>query len=1183
MSNAGMSNYKGVNYQAWAALLLFLLRANDSAFESITLEDVEWEDFTLKYSNGKKIICESKFRSEKIKPSLVKEILQNIAAREGDITETDEILIICPEVDEELESNVRYYKWDPERIGKWFKEKGFSEESIKLVSRLSFFKAPSAEYLYNEAISYFYNLNEVGHAWLPQSEVDAWLKKTLVDEVHTKSESGTTFTRAELQKIIDDYFHEKIQNNPVYDAEQSEVKEQYATLLKDIAEKNTKAIQRDLTVLSAQPQLMYIAIDTIFKTPDATLRDWDVIWSHLIDRQYWFRIVHEFKGRTDAADNASYILDLFNDHVDAFINPALDDFRSEYSIQIIIEIIDKHPDLAPTALKFAEEFLKRKKISYQDLDQHDSKQEKVEIANLLEKLYDQFHSNSDNENALKVIELATQNFSLIDDDGKYFIYTPAPIFAVLQKYLGESLDTRLSEITELVTNQFNGHKYFKGEYKGWDATGSGLSQFGSEFSIDDKHFIQAILMPVLSKEYEEKPAQTWKLVEENLLTTDPEKITAKNPDYLNRAVIPVLLKEYVSGENSEDAKKHLIALSLMKGVPAKFELIFQKVRDYEDMSDDQKWSLVKPFLDHYKLPITVFVEQIVSDLAVKGHKEAIATIKEWVADPDYREQQRRHSFFIAQSMFKLLATDPNSDSFKTGIEIFEEYIASEDFTSKLDSFDSYDISRALARIIEVSYDDGLAILKAINSNSTLTRNQQTLVWLSLEQVDKTNKELIKKLYDDFVKPTLIDELNADSDTVEAKYTEPYGRELAVQFAEHLAELNYKDEGMQILSVFIADSDPPLTNKTDDPDGTFNYHERIKKGDDVNTINTVRGWTAWALRQYCGTNYRDKIDSTIDMVWQLACDENLYVRTMSTFPMIELMKNRHTVMPGTDDRFVPTELAEKIETMALNFLEDNDNPVILSHMVHVMQNFHTLTTDQALMMFEKYGLTDLKPVSDDIVLLLPYFAFWRKNDFIDEKCRKLFGDEKYEAINNFDDKPFIDLLKKCIDQGDDELRTQIGWYFWTLPKKNAQDFEKLFQISYDYMTLLAGKYSREAFSRIGYFIRDHIETKTSECLELWEKVIVKERDWLIANAKNMQPHEWWTHHHNADFLIKMREVHGDERYLDNLEVLLGYPEKFQPMLGPDVNYNILVEINNPRAQAALEKLKSIYPQLYAKDS
>lgn len=54
-----MSNYKGVNYQAWAALLLFLLRANDPSFESITLEDVEWEDFTLKYSNGKKIICES--------------------------------------------------------------------------------------------------------------------------------------------------------------------------------------------------------------------------------------------------------------------------------------------------------------------------------------------------------------------------------------------------------------------------------------------------------------------------------------------------------------------------------------------------------------------------------------------------------------------------------------------------------------------------------------------------------------------------------------------------------------------------------------------------------------------------------------------------------------------------------------------------------------------------------------------------------------------------------------------------------------------------------------------------------------------------------------------------------------------------------------------------------------------
>ncbi len=91
MSKAGQNTFKGINTQAKASLLLFLLNLKDRSLDSVTLEDKEWEDFTLNFKSGKKIICESKDWSRALSWKDVKAIISNVLKRKSRLNKADEV------------------------------------------------------------------------------------------------------------------------------------------------------------------------------------------------------------------------------------------------------------------------------------------------------------------------------------------------------------------------------------------------------------------------------------------------------------------------------------------------------------------------------------------------------------------------------------------------------------------------------------------------------------------------------------------------------------------------------------------------------------------------------------------------------------------------------------------------------------------------------------------------------------------------------------------------------------------------------------------------------------------------------------------------------------------------------------------------------------------------------------
>lgn len=1185
MSKAGQSNISGINYQAKSALLLFLLRLEEGNFDSITLEDDNWEDFTLNYLSGKKIICESKnYTSRAVGKTLVKSILTNIQNRESTINKDDEVLIICPTVTAELSGNLQYIAWFPE-TKKHYQDLGFTDAQISLLAKTSFYNATD-EFLYQELLTYFYA--KIGY-WLPEEEVVGLLNTVLVDQIYSKSAKGMTFTRGDLLKSIDDYKNKKIKQNGVYDAEQTEIKKQIHTVLADVRNKRSVELKRDLTALTAQPQHMFIVLNTVFELKDVKLAEWDFLWAPLLDRQYAFTIVHNFEKYTDDIENSKYIVKLFTDQVLSLTNKATDRFHSEYALQLVEKILKKHPSLSSDIFELVQKYFSSKHANYFELEgRSDSSQERAVLSTVLANLFEKFSDDSVKQQ--EIIELVKSNFNLVEDDGDYSLFTPSPIFGILNQYIQKDFEVNFKKVINILIDQFKNAKYYGSKFSGWELTGGTFSQSGNNYSVTDRHFILHALGPSLIAYHKNNPAKTWAYITENCIARKKNEVSEQKPDFLGRAAIPLLVSEFNNGENSKKALAILKDQMFMRrGIPSKFELIFQELYKDETVSDDKKWVLTEAFLKKFKLPMSVFVEQVTSDLAMKGNEGALDAIKAWVNNPEYREQQTRHTFFVSQSMFKLLNTDAGSKTFLAGVEILKSYVSTDDFKQKLDSFHAYDITGAISRLIEKDFDTGIGLVRDIyDSSKRLTINQQLAVTHSLEQLNKEDEQLIKKAYDVLVKPILVDELKSDNELIEKRFTHNYARELFVQFTEHLAELKLFDEALVLARIFTNDSNPTLENEPTDKDGTFNYHARIVAGEDGITINTVRGWTAWVLQKYSVVKGRDYLPEITNLVEKLTKDPNYYVRTQSTFALSALVKNRHTYMPGTDntERFINLELAQKMEDICFAMIRDKDNvdnPVIMKYVLQVFGALRTLREDEALEMFDAFNVKTFNKHLDDIYSLVPQYALFRKDYFKDPSFKNLFGEELFDKINNFDDTKFKVLLEKLIREGDDEMRTHIGWYFWTLPKNNPQDLEEMFNLSYKYLTIMAERYSREAFSRIGYFIHENINAKPRECLELWQEVTKKEQAWLSKNSGTMKPHEWWSHHHNAEFLAKTREFYDDEKYMDMLETLLSYPEGFSPMIGHEENYSILTEINSDRSKAVLENLKKQYPTLYAKDT
>lgn len=1138
MSKSGQHNYKGINSQAWAAMSLFLQFIRSRTLERIILEVPELQDFVLVFADGNRIICESKDYGKPIRHSKIKEILDNLVKNKK-LTNKDEILIIANKFSQEIKSDIENYKYWARTIEPRLQRKGFLKRHFDILSQVRLWEVPPIE---NHKIVYALFAELLG-VWLPQEELEAKVDSLIVKKIYENSAVGGEYSRKELMEEIEKLKENIIKHSGYFDDERIKLESQLSNILQAIENsKGPEWADGQLKSLTAQPNKMFFVADRFKNKTNLNLARWDKLWESCTVSFYPSYLFDIFEKNLSTQSNRKYLIDFISRTIPKISSFYRSSFIEVDIVKVCSKIIESDKQLNDKIFDVIKLLIEIDKNDFFYIKTRgDREWEKEKICELLEQLY----RVSNKSLKSKIIKLIFGYYNLVEDYGKFWHYTPPAIFEIVKQYIEEDVESRILELIKNAIRQYaEFYKRFckKLEFDGWELMGGGISQMGSEFSIDDKHFLTRVIKPVLGDYHTKNEEKAWKFIVDNFISRKESKVSKGRPDFLNRAVIDILFKEYAKPKHEKEAFEILSDfIKMRKGIPWKADLIFQELSG--GYTKEQKWALAKVSLDEYNnLPVNVFVEQITSDLAAKGNKEASNTLAGWVMSPEYHKRQAIGSFNVAGNISKLL---DNFETFDEGVAVFKNYILTKEFIEKDNDWETWDIAKMLAKIVPTKPDVGIGILKEIIRSKKLTLNQQTLVCSSINDLQKEDSNLLKKVYQDFVYPFL-NEFNEDISKIEKRITNRHSREQIVQFAEKLASSRLYDEALYIVKIFIKDSDPIIKNYPDDSKGDFNYHQKIIEGDDNPTLGTVRGYCAWVLQKFCIRYGRGYIVKILPLVEQLTKDPNYYVRVQACIPLIELVKNRHTYLAENQkERFLPVEVAERIENIAFEMLKNKENlklKAVMKHLAMVFTYMRTLNEKQAMLVLKTFRDTGFEEVIHEAAPLFIFFAEFRS---------KSFKDWPWGKLPKFDDKPFKSFLVDLLKNGSPETKSVLSWQFNRLPdeiskapkEKSQITVDEAVALAFSYLEILTSKYEHRVFNNIYRFIEDYIGSHFEDCFLLWTKCLERERPFLreaVKDKENVPNVYWWPFFYNGKILLAVAKHKGYAEYLKWFEFLADYP-------------------------------------------
>lgn len=1168
-ATGGRATYKGINAQSWAALSLFLQHVRSSSLLHIAFEQDKLKDFDLVFSTVKKIICESK--TERITHGVLKGILDKLIDNDK-VGENDEILIICQDLSPEEESDVENLKYY-ENLQEKFKKKGFTDKHLELIPKIKFWKVDQNT---NEFIVTTL-LGEILGVWVPDKTFDEIVSNILIEKVYKGSQSGGVFTRKEFYQLVEER-KKQIQSDAGYQDEQNEKIARIDKVLSAIDKPTSRDwCNNEISLLTTTPDLYYLTIKKLGSLSGLKLSQWDNLWKAAAKGTFSLNVFDIFQKNVNDPDNQKYLINF----LPTVIEKLLSFYRQEFVVVDIVKICSAIQDQTRAYDKEIFEMLESlveintKEVFYIKRGR-DNEWEQEQTTEALKALYEKTNDDVKQE----IINFIFEFFDLVSDDGQYWHSTPNSIFEILKLYVEGDIESRILSLSEALSKQYE--KFYmrfsgKSSYKGWEYIG---------FTDTDRHFLTYILQPILIQYFSTNPDAAWTFITKKLITPDEKLVSLEKPDYMNRAIVPVVISAYSNPKYRDEAFaiiKNFVEMK--KGIPHKTELIYKQIVG-NSFSDDQKWELVKLQLDYNpyrELPVNGHVEKIVSDLAKNAHEEALNTLEAWAKNPEYNKYKGILEGNITSTVPGLLA---NPKTKKRGVAILKQFLDSDFFINKQGLWDVWETAKVLTQVLVEEFDQGKLLLEEIWSSDTLSRNQQIVITNSINGIDK-NEELVIKTYYQIMSVWLTD-CKDDIGTLIKRIPDIQSRNSIVQFGEKLAKARKYEAAIRIAKIFINDPNPTLENDPDDPEGKHNYHERVKKGEEVNNITTVRGWVAWILQNMATLPGRDYIPEIIPLVEKLTLDPNYYVRAYSCIPLQLLAHNRHTVLPSdAKTRFLDHKTAEEIERIAYAMLHNKENweiEQIMMGVLRVFSNFRSITTAEAKEILNILLGTKNKKIIEEARSLFIFFAEFRADSINEKNLIYVFSKQRIEELKTFDDKYFKELLVKILMESTSDVRAGFAWAFWHLPREQGVDFNKCFDIAYKYLSILVDIYSHAVMTNTYYFIEEFSDQKFEECFDLWKKCLTVERPYLQEKItkENLYEMHWWPYHYNGKILIKVADEKGNEEFLKWVSYLADYPEG--TIIANDLNLIIDRLATLPvtvQSKLVFEKLVARNPEYFEK--
>ena len=1136
----GASAQAGFNAQNWAALSLFMQFSRYSDFLGIELEQAGLGDFVLKFKNRKTI-------SESKKTNINYADLRNILDTIPNIEPSDEILIICTSLSENLKSDLEHRKYSPETDKRLRKNHKFEDKHIDVLSQVKFWVVDSSmneEVIRNLIIERY-------EFWLPDDELKDLVSNVLVEKIIKNSINANIYTKAEFDAEMEER-KQKIKEKDDYQVATKSAKDQIAQLVNEIENPNTTRLfsENRIKAILADQRLHWFSMQELTRRDTLELRSWDLYWTPTFGSYFSSQVLDVFKKHMKISEDARYVVDFLEANASRLRFKYMEEHSIHTASSILVDaakidssLVDQCLIVLKTLFKFITE-----DVLYESAGS-DSKDAWVlkELTDDLHKLY----RISTDTTKLDVVKFIYDNFEIADEELHLTINQPSSLMHILKEYLVDNPSEFNTFVNEINKDYIKQSTKYRIDFDGWELMGGGVSNFGGEFSVGDKTFVKYILEPFINN-LENKDA--WALADQ-YVTAKISLVSLEKPDYINRAFVPFLMQEYMNG-NSKAEKILTAFIKARKGIPHKTELIYQAVRDSRVLSLDQKWELLKIGLSEYGYPITIFMDQILWQLLDAGHDEAFKTFSALLANTEYMARQSRFDSTVITSLSK---TINNPNTFKEGLKLLQAYLDS-DYFNFVDSFDAYDAKGPILSVLSLNESAGLDLIKSLIENK-VNDNTQRVFGAVIRDVDAKMAAIIFK---DIIKPLMIRHKNAPSLAKIIPNTETRGN--FVWLAEKLAKNGKFEDALFIAEFFLGDPDPELPN---------DYDAEVLEGKRNVSINTVRGSIAWVLISVNSVAGRSYLERAFNITQTLCKDKSLYVRQMSLLSLEALANNRHTTMPDSKDWFMDYSLAKKIEDFTLELIHDatNYHNAIMQHLARVVNRIRTMNIEQALDVISIFQKHSDKETMNELDTFIIFMAEFRENSFLE-------WPEERGVVETFDPTKIREKLIELLESGPNNIRHSLAWHISKIPegsKNGPEEFERFFNVSMKYLPYILRKYDHETFSTIQVVFMDkYIDKKFSDIYSIWRESLTQERAELIRlSQEGMDSREfaWWPYYKNGKILSKVYEKSGKETFLSDLEFLVDYPKGV--IIATDINQIALIleqiKGDNKRIEAIFDKL------------
>ncbi len=1178
MSKKGSNNYTGINAQSWAALSLFLQSLARENFSYIELEGAKCEDFDLVFTNENRIICESKDWGKTFTLGHLKEILKKIHKR-GTFNVDDQIVIICRTGQKKLKDWLEQGEYRREDLEKKVIKAGIKKELIPLFFKTKIWEVSKEknEDIVNQLFG------EVLNFWIPKGRFIEFRNSILLEKIYFKSAKGEKLTKVEFFSEVDS-LRKRLFKESDYLNEKKKMQEWFEKLEKDIKSKTLSSWgESSIAALSSRVDLLRFAFEKIRNESKVNLKKWNPLWR--INNFHWssFWLFEIFENNLMSKSNRDYVTNFLVERSKTHDRFFRDDFFESNTLKIVEKLSQFKDVKKENLLTILRNLLNRKEVCSFYVEKRQDIWHLEQVSNLLETLYKSLKP----ANKKEIYNFILGKFNLVDDDGDFDQHTPRIIFKILKDWVKDNFDKEFLNLKDALSEQYS-NKYQeinrKLEFKGWEHMGGTMVSWGAECHVTDRHFVESLLSPVLNELYRQKPNKTWAFIVKNCIS-ETGKVSKSRPDFLNRASIEVVLNRYknLEGKDSTDAFNILKEFVLSrKGIPHKADIIYQLLLSDGAIEDFKKWSLTALTLEKYDLPVSPFVERIVSEFASKGKQDAIEQMLKWLKNPKYFNR-----FFV--SIEKRIGEQIQNNP-ELAFELFENLLGNEAFTSDtFDSFDVYDASKLIPKFLNKDYERTIRMLNKLASKNALTRNEQIILTHGLfnqHDGDKSdNPDQLEKIYNDLIVP-LLENLKNDIKSISRKIDFKVSREDLVQFANRLAIHKKIPKALRITSVFIDDPDPLLPK--DDREGIkYNEHQRILNGEEPHTISTVRGWCAWTLMNCSVLEGRPYFETIINLIERLTQDPNLYITHMCCFPLSQACKNRLAKMPDKEELFLNPDLekallsSKKIESMVIGLLEklskesSNVQKAIVDGIAGVCGNIKAINQSES-----QRVLSLINALSDEVVEkfahLLIFFAEFRKNGFEDWRwsVKGLYDDLSSEE---FDDSPFKKKLVDILTSKDPSHLSRFASAFEYMlreAKRDTDQGKKEVKVAKYYLKILSERFNHNIFHFLYMIIKDEMQRR--EDFQFWYELYIdclKKEDAFYKENFKPDGNEmyWWPSMYNRDILRLTLEQGGKEKFIRASAILFSFPKEMELYETDELIENFLRYKRDKRIKVIVNKL------------